>query len=253
MQDKEIVVKNYSLYDTVEFTNWSNRNGLILEEQFFFNGYIFRLCKTIRILDLGTGNGRFLNILVKKGFKNLYGIDLAGNLLLIARERLINYPFIKFDEMSASDLRFGSNTFDLVIGLQQIISFIENKNDRIKALNECHRVLKPKSLFVASFLQYEGRWYNPIISGLTLPIKIYKRDLRFLEYRYLPWLKLDYKINFRFLYNKQPYLYWFKKTEVISLLESVGFKILEVKTSKMIFEDTNEFKNGGMIYIVAEK
>ena len=78
-------------------------------------------------------------------------------------------------------------------------------------------------------------------------------DINFLKYKYLPWLQLDRKINFSYFYKKQPYLYWFNTDEIVKILKEVGFKILEIKTTKMIINRLDNFKTGGMLYIVAKK
>ena len=111
---QKTINKNYTLFENTEFANWANRDNLILEEKFLFDEYVFLLEKSAKILDVGTGNGRFIFELAKKGFKNLHGIDMAERLLSIARERSRkSYPFLKFHKMSASELNYDSNVFDL--------------------------------------------------------------------------------------------------------------------------------------------
>lgn len=184
----------------------------------------------------------------------MHGIDLAKKLLSIAKLKMTkNYPFIKFYEMDASKLIFKKNSFGIVLALQQVISFIENDNNRKNALKECYRVLKPNGLFLASFLNYNGRLYNPIVVILSLIIKFIKGDWKFLRYQYLPWLKHGGKINYEFLYRKQSYLYWFKIQEIVTLLKEIGFKIIEVKTSQMIEKKLSTFNSMGHLYVVCKK
>ncbi len=245
---------NHALWDNSEFDSWANKEDLIVEEKYCFDKYLFSQDKSANILDIGTGNGRFIFELAKKGYKNLNGIDLSERLLSIARERSKkSYPFLKFDKMSVSELTFNSNLFDIVIALQQVICFVENESERLKAFDECYRVLNNGGMFVASILIYEGRKFNSLISPFTFPIKIIKQDRNYLKNQYLPWLKLGNNINYKYLFKKQPYVYWFKTSEVLRILEKVGFKILDKRTSKMILENTDELRKGGMLYIIAQK
>lgn len=74
-----------NLWETTEFESWAGKNELIREEQELFEKYLVPLDKDSKILDVGTGNGRFLFRLAELGFKELWGIDLAEKLLSIAR------------------------------------------------------------------------------------------------------------------------------------------------------------------------
>ncbi|MDA8087535.1 MAG: class I SAM-dependent methyltransferase, partial [Nitrospiraceae bacterium] len=158
--------ENYELFNLTEFDNWAGKGVLTAEEDYLFGKFIYALDKNASILDLGTGSGRFLLELAKRDFTRLHGIDLAERLLLAARRRTEPFPFIKFYRMSAAELKFDSGTFDAVLGLQQVISFIEDDRDRAAAFHECSRVLKPHGLFAGSFLMYGGRWINPAASLL---------------------------------------------------------------------------------------
>src|SRR3990170_7006417 len=115
---------NTELYNNQEYGTWAMREGLILAEEYLFSKYVFKLDKRKKILDIGTGNGRFLFELAKKGFNDLHGIDLAENLLSVAQKKSSDYyPFINIYKMDASCLKFNGNTFDIILALQQIISF----------------------------------------------------------------------------------------------------------------------------------
>jgi hypothetical protein len=67
----------------------------------------------------------------------------------------------------------------------------------------------------------------------------------------LPWLKLSGKPNYKFLGKNQATTYWFKKEEIIEKLENIGFKIIEVTTSKEIAKQVSGAE--GMLYVVCKK
>ncbi len=224
------------------------------EEKYLFEKFVFRLDRSSNILDIGTGNGRFLKELAKNNFTFLHGIDLADRLLLVAMENVSPFRFIKFDKMSASNLTFGCDTFDAVIALQQIICFIDNAKERADAFRESSRVLKPQGLFIGSFLLYGSRWINPLISLLSFPQKLIDKKRAISSYQYLPWLKHgSERLNWKFLVDPwQPYLYWFKKSEIECLMKKNGIEIIEMRTSKEIGVGNNFF-TGGMLYVVGRK
>jgi ubiquinone/menaquinone biosynthesis C-methylase UbiE len=247
--------KNSELFNQSEFLSWSRRANLICQEQYLIEKYILQtLARSAHVLDVGTGNGIFLSVLAKNGFSNLTGIDLAEKLLSYGKRQAADHDKkINFLKMDASVMGFGNNSFQVVLGLQQIISFISPKEIRRRALAEVCRVLAPGGIFLSSFLHFHGRWYNPIVSMLSLPVKILKRDFKFLNYQYLPWLKHEQKSNIRYLIERQSYVYWYQTEEILKSMEEVGFMVRECVTSKMILENRTDFLNGGMLYIVAQK
>jgi ubiquinone/menaquinone biosynthesis C-methylase UbiE len=204
---------------------------------------------------MGTGNGRFALELADLGFKNVTGIDLSEKLLAVAKKRATEkgYYFVNFQQMDACQLRFKDNSFSAVLMLQQLISLIDNAEKRLAAMQECYRVLMPGGLVALSCMYYPGRRLNPLISALTLTIKLFKCDRNYLHWQYLPWIKLGGKLNFNYLYQNQSYVYWFMLQEIILLALNTGFEILELKTSSMIAEKIRDFKDGTIIFLVCRK
>jgi ubiquinone/menaquinone biosynthesis C-methylase UbiE len=244
--------ENFELFDNSEFESWSKRKGLNHAETYIIKNYILSKDEGIDILDIGTGNGRFLFELASSGFEELTGIDLSENLINVAKSKVKETKqSIEFHLMDASKMTFANERFDIVIALQQIISLISNKNDRIAAINEIYRVLKPNGLLLISVLDFNGRWFNPLLSMFCTPIKIIRAEFDFINYKYLPWLLLGNKINFEYLRKSQSYTYWYNKKEILQELSK--FNIIEVISTKMINDKISKFKSGGMLFIVAQK
>lgn len=86
--------------------------------------------KDSRILDIGCAMGGFLDFLSKKGFKNLYGIDVSQGYV----DNSYDYD-IKFGD--AENIPFENNFFDVVV-LDQVMEHIQ---EPIKAVIEIKRVL----------------------------------------------------------------------------------------------------------------
>lgn len=53
-------MKNYELFDDSEFISWSGKESLNLSEKYLFSKYLYSEDLKTEILDVGTGNGRFL-------------------------------------------------------------------------------------------------------------------------------------------------------------------------------------------------
>ena len=69
-----IVKKNPELYEKIDTSvSW------ILKDNFIYN-YFNKFSKDSKILDIGCGNGFFLNQLKNRGYTNLAGVDIANYL-----------------------------------------------------------------------------------------------------------------------------------------------------------------------------
>ncbi len=95
-----------------------------------------------RILDVGTGKGGFLPVLLKTfPGANITGIDPDPESLQTARQ---NFPGVAFREMEAEDIGFGDNTFDLV----SISMALHHLPGVKKGLKEMKRVVKPGGFII---------------------------------------------------------------------------------------------------------
>jgi len=81
---------------------------------YFMNALLPHLprSKKAQIVDIGCGNGRYLNILREIGYQNIYGVDISEEQVSYARERLGT------DKVEVSDA----------------LKFIENKNQEYDAI-----------------------------------------------------------------------------------------------------------------------
>lgn len=97
-----------------------------------------------KILEVGCGNGYYLNLLNRLAFRlTLIGIDNDERALLDAR-KLIRDDKVKLILIDANKIPFKDNTFDKVI-MSEVIEHIENEQN---VLSEIYRVLKPGGVMV---------------------------------------------------------------------------------------------------------
>lgn len=112
-----------------------------------------------RILEVGCGNGYYLNVLNRLGLNlKLTGID-NDNLALKDAKRFIGDKKIKLILTDANKLPLENNFFDRVI-ISEVIEHIENEQ---KVLDEIFRVLKPGGIMVLTTcnIDYPFLW-DPI-------------------------------------------------------------------------------------------
>jgi len=95
-----------------------------------FNLFSRLIDKDSRILDVGCSMGGFLDFLNKRGFENLYGIDVSKGYVDVSKGYNIKYG-------NAESIPFEDNFFDVVI-LDQVMEHIQ---DLKRAIIEVKRVL----------------------------------------------------------------------------------------------------------------
>lgn len=88
----------------------SAHNPLMRAEQAAMESFLesLPLPRTVRALDVGTGSGRYLEVLAQRGVRRVVGLDLSWAMLTHNRS---GFPLVRAD---AETLPFASATFDLV-------------------------------------------------------------------------------------------------------------------------------------------
>jgi len=120
-------------YESPEW--WTEEN---LEWHYsYFSKYIGK-----HILDIGAGEGTFLNFLAQKTSKieTMIGAELSDSAIAMANKK---YPKLQLQQEFVENLSFADNSFDTVFCLE----VVEHLLDVDRALQEIHRVLKPGGYF----------------------------------------------------------------------------------------------------------
>lgn len=151
------------------------------------------------LLNLGCAHGPDF-IPFRDSFK-LYGVDFSDEMLSLARKYSLKFNFNV--ELTLADVRqlpYPDDSFDWVISVATY-HHIKGEQERLKALNELKRVLKPGGeAFITVWNRWQpGFWFKP-------------REL------YVPWRKKD-KILYR-------YYHLFSYAELEKLSIKAGFKII---------------------------
>lgn len=166
------------------------------------------------VLDIGCGNGRFLEILKGKSFQYT-GIDSSESFIKQAREAYGGLgTFVHGDALA---LPFSDNSFDAVV-LFGVLHHIPSKRYRKQFLAEARRVLKPEGVMILTVWNLWNERLTPVILKHMAQKLLGRSNLDFKDV-FLPFGK---KENIR-------YLHAFTKSELARLLKNSGFAIEDLR------------------------
>src|SRR5262245_13441409 len=109
-----------------------------------------------RIVDLGCGYGRVLEILTGNGYHNLVGFDTAPAMITEARRRLPSG--VRLEAVVAPHLPLPDASVDAVL-LFAVLTCVPSDEDQQAIVREVERVLRPEGLLYISdlWLQSDAR------------------------------------------------------------------------------------------------
>jgi SAM-dependent methyltransferase len=163
----------------------------------FIDRHMNGLDEEVRVLDVGCGPGRHLIHLCRKGFRNLWGIDLSSN----AIETLKDFqPEIDARVGDATDLScFSDGSFDVVV-MVGVVYEIADCTKHSKVFSEIARVLVKGGLL----LFVNNSPYNLGEKIFTVCQRLTSKDV---ERRFFVWR--------------------YERKDVVKHLEENGFELLE--------------------------
>ena len=115
------------------------------------SAFVESLPRASRVLDVGSGNGRHAKVLAMRGH-DAVAVDFSRRLLTIGRNETRSLPFaerIAWTEGEATKLPFQGESFDAGICVA-VLHHLPTFQDRIAALAEIKRVLRPRGRVVVS-------------------------------------------------------------------------------------------------------
>ncbi|MBI21954.1 MAG: hypothetical protein CL780_06885 [Chloroflexi bacterium] len=116
-----------------------------LQHQLEVNSLITQISKSDIVLDAGCGSG-FSSRQISRICSEIVGIDFAKE--LIKKANSLDKPSnVDFQFGDITNLKFVDNNFDKVITQRVLINLVNEENQLI-AVEEIHRVLKEKGLFL---------------------------------------------------------------------------------------------------------
>lgn len=173
--------------------------------------------KNEKVLDLGCGNGRFSTLV---GRESYLGADISEEAIKIAKERNPDKNFIILK--NHLNFPFENNYFDKTFCLS-VLHHIPSLNFRQQFIKEAKRILKPQGLLVLTVwnLRRDKKSRKMLLKHTFN--KFFKGSKLDFNDIFYPWMDSNREVL------AQRYVHVFGAKELKKLLESQGFKTLELK------------------------
>lgn len=152
--------KNVRKYEQLRF---SRAGGIFVHnlEKKVFSDFLNYTKNRESILDLPTGTGRMLDLLVDElKFKKVYIADYSREMLSIATEKKSS-PSIISNQEDIYSLSYKNNNFDAILSSR----FFFHSDNQLLALKEMHRVLNPEGIVVFDTLSWSPRCWTSIFQN----------------------------------------------------------------------------------------
>jgi len=196
-----------------------------------------------KILDLGCGNGRFIE-LIKDLPIEYTGLDISQELIFLSKKRFENLKKtgqLKIKNFhlvigDALNLPFEDNSFDAIFSIS-VFHQIPSLEFRLRFLKEARRVLKNEGFLILSVWNFWQKKFLLNLIKYTLLKLLRKVKLDFKDI-FIPWKTSQNQIILR-------YYHAFTKSEIKRLCQKSGFKV-----EKIGFLRSKGRRN---IYVVAKK
>lgn len=130
---------------------YARKEHLFAEEKYIFNEYLAD--NKYMILDLGCGTGRTTRHLTDMGH-NVVGVDIAPNMIKEAKRLHPDIPFVYGDAKNL--ITHSDESYDVVLFSFNGLDYLYPIKNRLLALSEIRRVLKPGGLFIYSSHKLEA-------------------------------------------------------------------------------------------------
>lgn len=223
---KYLLEKTYQDYNSISGQFSSTRQSIWPELDVFAN-YVK---EADRVLDLGCGNGRLLQLFEGKDI-DYVGTDNSEKLIEIAKKK---YPNRDFQVVDALDLPFCDNSFDIIYSIA-VLHHIPSEELRLQFLKEAKRVLRPGGHLILTVWKFHKKRELFLIFKFNILklIGLSKMDFYdFLE----PWGK-----------KLKRYYHRFSEKELIELAKRTGIQVIETNVIK------NDKGNRQNIYLILKK
>jgi ubiquinone/menaquinone biosynthesis C-methylase UbiE len=127
-----------------------------------------------RVLDVGCGSGWATRLMAEKASNgSVVGIDIADEMIRLARDTSSSFTNVEFQVASAEKLPFPDSEFTHAFSMESLYYYA----DVLGALREIRRVLYPVGLFVTVVdLYHENRPSHQWIEQLKVPVQLLTTD-----------------------------------------------------------------------------
>lgn len=210
-------------------------NGYIFKNEDEYHKFIFEITKNItiknnqKILDIGCGNGSFINKILKNNSIESYdltGIDFCKKSIDYANKHF-NGNFINHDIKDI--LPFEDNSFDVIICISTLF-YLTNEIELQKLLSEIKRLSKDDSIiFLGNCMDFDKKILAKNLREKTHPLKSTHLYIKKLE---IVKLFEKHKITITDLDELDLEFYTGQKYKFNVLIEKNNYKILDINEFK---------------------
>jgi len=229
--DTDFIRKSFTTEKTVsDYAKAVREIGLWESEKIMIKKY-FNL--ESRILDIGCGAGRTTIGLYKLGYHLIEGLDLSEAMIAQARRisKELKYD-ITFSVGDAACLDYDDETFEVALFSFNGIMQIPGRENRIKALKEIKRILKPEGYFLFTTHDRDDKEYISLWKEEKRKWALHIQDKSLHEFG-------DKVIKME---ERKIFLHFPTREEVISCLKEAGFILIEGVSRSELCEESEEVK-----------
>lgn len=217
------LAKINDLYKQSKYTYKEHEKNLIDTYGYYLGFLITPLSKKNNLLEIGCGNGFFLEYAKKAGFKHVYGVEPGSE--------TVNQALPRVRKWIVNDIfkpgQFKPETFD-VICCFQVLDHIPDPNEFVR---ECFKILKPHGLMLC--INHDSKAYWAKLLGEKSPIIDIEHTYLF-DKTTLPRLFTKHNFDIVDVFdveNHYPLNYWMAMFPLPSLLKQLlvyGLKIFHL-------------------------
>ena len=220
LENAQIATRNSAYFET----NWAVSEYIREDDLRPLEATLIRQFFTpppCRVLDIGCGAGRTTIGFARQKYR-VVGIDISAALLKQAVE---HYPGLDFYRMDATRLAFRDHSFDAVMFSFNGIDGLYPVSQRIEAIRETFRILKPGGIFVFSSHNLIGS----IFSGGYIYIEGYWNAAKFLGRQLRNPAAREWYFRYEEDEGGPQFLYSATPGWTVKQLVNVGFTVLAVR------------------------
>ncbi|RLJ06777.1 MAG: class I SAM-dependent methyltransferase [Candidatus Aenigmatarchaeota archaeon] len=245
---RELILKEFSNQKVQKAYERLTRKGLWKSEKKLFKKY-FK--KGSVVLDIGCGSGRTSFGLAKMGFK-VTGIDITPAMIKTAK-RLSKEFNIKIDFLigDAVQLCFKNESFNCALFSFNGWDQIPGKENRLKALKEAYRVIRPGGFFIFTSHVRHLRGYFWLWVKQWIKFYILKR-LGF-NVKEIEFGDRLFKEASEEMYENEQFIHIPKLSKIKEQIREAGFELVFYDKRNTIAPEDKKLKSGNCTMFVCKK